>query len=82
MPRHFEDHNERQQQGLLKQPRNFPGKKKTFHVRLIRYGRRGSSVVSALDSESSGLGSTFLWWGANELSHDILSYFDRVRNYF
>lgn len=30
MPRHFEDHNERQRQGLLMQLRNSPGKNKNF----------------------------------------------------
>ena len=59
MRRHFEDHNAQQQQGPLMQPRNSPEKMKTFHVRLISYGRRDGSVVSARDS--SGLGSSPLW---------------------
>ena len=48
------------------QPRNSPEKMKTFHARLISYGRRGGSVVSARDSESSGLGSSPLWWVIRE----------------
>ena len=50
-------------------------------------------MVSALDSESRGLGSSPLWWAnvflgytvhlgevLKEVSHDILSYFDGVQN--